>query len=142
MDIIIPPDLHLQVRKIRNIEVWKSDLLPLIVGGEKIPSTPINAYCALLQDSAEGCPNYIIFSSWQKDDEIVSFSLAQPSIYLYIVPSLPGSGKIFFWHLSRFWHRSHMLHVTPLSDIADLRPDWGVSDGRTFIGASGALVRV
>ena len=63
-DIIIPPDLHLQVWKIRNIEVWKSDLLPLIVGGEKIPGTPINAYCALLQDSAEGCPDYVIFSSW------------------------------------------------------------------------------
>ena len=102
MDIIVPPDLHLQVRKIRNIEVWKSDLLPLIVGGEKIPSTPINAYCALLQDSAEGCPNYIIFSSWRKDDEIVLFSLAQLSIYLYIVPSLPGSGENFFLALVTF----------------------------------------
>src|ERR1700691_1524706 len=102
MDIIVPPDLYLQVRKIRNIEVWKSNLLPLIVGGEKIPSTPINAYCELLQDSAEGCPNYIIFSSWRKDDEIVSFSLARPSIYLYIVPSLPGSGKNFFLALVMF----------------------------------------
>jgi hypothetical protein len=63
MNINIPLNLHLQVRKIRNIEVWKSDLLPLIVGEKKIPSVPINAYGALLQDSTEQC-DYIIFSSW------------------------------------------------------------------------------
>jgi hypothetical protein len=59
----IPLNLHLQVRKIRDIEVRKSDLLPLIVGEKKIPSVPINAYGALLQDSTEQC-DYVIFSSW------------------------------------------------------------------------------
>ena len=48
MDADLPPDLDLQVRKIRNIEVWKSDLLPLIVGKQKIPSTPINVFGAQL----------------------------------------------------------------------------------------------
>ena len=43
--IALPPDLHLEIRKIRNIEVWRSDLLPLITGKAKIPSTPINAFC-------------------------------------------------------------------------------------------------
>ena len=47
MNINIPLNLHLQVRKIRNIKVWKSDLLPLIVGEKKIPSVPINAYGAV-----------------------------------------------------------------------------------------------
>lgn len=64
MDLDVPLDLHLQVRKIRNIEVWKSDLLPLIVGGKKIPSTPINAYGALLQSNDDGYRDYVIFSSW------------------------------------------------------------------------------
>ena len=31
----LPPNLHLQTRKIRNIEVGKSDLLPLILGKKK-----------------------------------------------------------------------------------------------------------
>ena len=43
-DLNLPSDIHLQIRKIRNIEVGKSDLLPLILGNKKIPSTPINAY--------------------------------------------------------------------------------------------------
>src|SRR5882762_7058236 len=50
MNVNLPPDLHLEVRRIRNIEVWRSDLLPLIVGRQKIPSIPINAFGAQLQD--------------------------------------------------------------------------------------------
>jgi hypothetical protein len=61
---IVPPDLHLQVRKIRNIEIWRSDLLPLIVGNKKIPSTPINAFGAQLQELEGGATDFIIFSSW------------------------------------------------------------------------------
>ena len=49
MNIELPPDLHLEVRKIQNIEIW-SDLLPLIAGRQKIPSIPLNAYGAQLQD--------------------------------------------------------------------------------------------
>jgi hypothetical protein len=63
MDSNIPPDLHLQVRKIRNIEVWKCDLLPLINGQQKIPSTPINAFGAQLQEYDQD-RDYTIFSSW------------------------------------------------------------------------------
>lgn len=63
MNSNIPLDLHLQVRKIRNIEVWKSDLLSLINGREKLPSTPINAFGAQLQEFDQG-RDYTIFSSW------------------------------------------------------------------------------
>jgi hypothetical protein len=59
-----PSNLHLQVRKICNIEVWKSNLLPLIVGEQKLPSTPIDAYGALHQESTWGCDDFIVFSSW------------------------------------------------------------------------------
>ena len=38
MDIKIPDNLHLQVRKIQNIEVWRSDLIPLTKDGVKIHS--------------------------------------------------------------------------------------------------------
>ena len=51
MNIALPPDLLLEIRKIRNIEVWRSDLSPLITGKAKIPSTPINAFGAQLQVS-------------------------------------------------------------------------------------------
>jgi len=65
MNVNLPPDLHLEVRRIRNIEVWRSDLLPLIVGRQKIPSIPINAFGAQLQDlDRGGDQDYIIFSSW------------------------------------------------------------------------------
>jgi hypothetical protein len=63
MDSNLPLDLHLQVRKIQNIEVWKSDLLPLINGQQKIPSTPINAFGAQLQEYDQD-RDYTIFSSW------------------------------------------------------------------------------
>lgn len=63
-ELNLPPDIHLQTRKIRNIEVGKSDLLPLILGKKKIPSTPINAYGALLQECEGGTSDFIIFSSW------------------------------------------------------------------------------
>ena len=65
MNVNLLPDLHLEVRRIRNIEVWRSDLLPLIVGRQKIPSIPINAFGAQLQDLDQGGDqDYIIFSSW------------------------------------------------------------------------------
>ena len=63
MDSNIPPDLHLQVRKIRNIEVWKCNLLPLINGQQKIPGTPINVFGAQLQEYHQDW-DYTIFSSW------------------------------------------------------------------------------
>jgi hypothetical protein len=63
MDCNIPLNLHLQIRKIRNIEVWKSDLLPLIIGGQKLPSTPIDAFRAQLQEYDQDS-DYTIFSSW------------------------------------------------------------------------------
>ena len=64
MDIKIPDNLHLQVRKIRNIEVWKSDLIPLMEDGIKIQSVAINAYGAALQESAGVGGDFVIFSSW------------------------------------------------------------------------------
>ena len=60
----LPPDLHLQIRKIRNIKIGKNDLLPLILGKKKIASTPINAYGAHLQQIEGGTSDFIIFSSW------------------------------------------------------------------------------
>jgi len=53
----------LQIRKIRNIEIWRSDLLSLINGRQKIPSTPINAFGAQLQEYDQD-RDYTIFSSW------------------------------------------------------------------------------
>jgi hypothetical protein len=47
MGINLPQDLHLQIRKIQNIEVWRSDLLPFIDGNQKLPSTLINCACSL-----------------------------------------------------------------------------------------------
>lgn len=64
MDIKIPDNLHLQVRKIRNIEVWRSDLIPLMKDGVKIHSVAVNAYGAALQESAGVGGDFIIFSSW------------------------------------------------------------------------------
>ena len=64
MDVDIPSNLRLQVRQIRNIDIWENDLLPLIVHETKIPSTPINAYGAHLQDNGQQEANYTIFSSW------------------------------------------------------------------------------
>jgi hypothetical protein len=64
MSIDLPPDLHLQVRKIRNIEVFRSNLLPLIVGQQKLQSTPINAFGAQLQTLDHENQDNIIFSSW------------------------------------------------------------------------------
>ena len=64
MNVNLPSDLHLQVRKIQNIEVWWSDLLPLILGRQKIPSTPINAFGAQLQDLDQGNLGYTIFYLW------------------------------------------------------------------------------
>lgn len=55
------------IRKVRNIEIWPSDLLPLEISGSKIPSTALNAYCAQFQhlDQLEhGTTDYAIFSSW------------------------------------------------------------------------------
>jgi hypothetical protein len=63
MEVNIPEDLHLQVRKIRNIEVWSSDLTSLISGEKKIPCTPINAFGAQLQEHDQGSHDYTIFSS-------------------------------------------------------------------------------
>ena len=60
----LPLDIHLQIHKIWNIEVGKSDLLPLILGNKKIPSLPINAYSAYLQEIEGGTSEFIIFSSW------------------------------------------------------------------------------
>lgn len=40
MNLELPVDLHLQIRKIRDIEVWRSDLLPLIYNnGTKSPAS-------------------------------------------------------------------------------------------------------
>lgn len=64
MDVDIPINLHLEIRKIRNIEIWRSDLLPLIEGNKKIPSAPINAYGAQMQHLDGKDANYTIFSSW------------------------------------------------------------------------------
>jgi hypothetical protein len=50
MEIKIPDNLHLQIRKIRNIEVWRSDLIPLMMDGVKIQSVAVNAYGAVLQE--------------------------------------------------------------------------------------------
>ena len=49
-ELNLPLDIHLQIHKIWNIEVGKSNLLPLILGDKKIPSTPINAYSVYLQE--------------------------------------------------------------------------------------------
>ena len=49
-ELNLPLDIHLQIHKIWNIEVGKSNLLPLILGDKKIPSTPINAYSMYLQE--------------------------------------------------------------------------------------------
>ena len=64
MKVDIPPDLHLQVHQIRNIQLWKSDLLPLIAGKQKIPNVPINAFGAYLQQENQNDCEYTIFSSW------------------------------------------------------------------------------
>jgi hypothetical protein len=64
MDVNIPQDSHLQIRKIRHIEIWSSDLASLISGEKKILSTPINAFGAQLQVYDQGSHDYIIFSSW------------------------------------------------------------------------------
>lgn len=64
MDIKLPEDLHLQVCKIRNIEVWHSDILPLHESGVKIPSTALDAYGAQFQQLDEDKGDYTIFSSW------------------------------------------------------------------------------
>ena len=64
MDIKIPDNLHLQVRKIWNIEVWRSDLIPFMKDGIKIHSVAVNAYGAVLQESAGVGGDFIIFSSW------------------------------------------------------------------------------
>jgi hypothetical protein len=64
MEIEIPDNLHLQIRKIRNIEVWRSDLIPLMMDGVKIQSVAVNAYGAVLQESAGLDGDFIIFSSW------------------------------------------------------------------------------
>lgn len=64
MDVDLPADLHLQVRKIRNIEIWRSDLLPFIESRRKIPSGPINAYGARVQQLDGENATYTIFSSW------------------------------------------------------------------------------
>ena len=63
-ELNLPLDIHLQICKIRNIEVGKSDLLPLILGDKKIPRTPINAYGTYLQEIEGGTSEFIIFSSW------------------------------------------------------------------------------
>ena len=63
-ELNLPLDIHLQIRKIWNIEVGKSDFLPLILGDKKIPSMPINAYSAYLQEIKGGTSEFIIFSSW------------------------------------------------------------------------------
>ena len=63
-ELNLPSDIHLQIHKIWNIEVGKSDLLPLILGDKKIPSTPINAYSVYLQEIKGGTSEFIIFSSW------------------------------------------------------------------------------
>ena len=65
MNIKLLPDLHLEVRKIQNIEIWRRDLLLLITGRQKISSIPINVYGAQLQDQDQGGDqDYIIFLSW------------------------------------------------------------------------------
>ena len=63
-ELNLPSDIHLQICKIQNIEVGKSDLLSLILGNKKTPSTPINAYGAYLQEIEGGTSDFIIFSSW------------------------------------------------------------------------------
>ena len=49
-ELNLPLDIHLQICKIWNIKVGKSNLLPLILGDKKIPSMPINAYGTHLQE--------------------------------------------------------------------------------------------
>ena len=64
MKVDILPDLHLQVHQTRNIQLWRSDLLLLIVGKQKIPNVPINAFGAYLQQENQNYCDYTIFSSW------------------------------------------------------------------------------
>ena len=61
--LYLPPDIHWQYCKIQNIEIGKEDLLPLILGNKKTPSTLINAYSAHLQE-LEGGTSDFIFLSW------------------------------------------------------------------------------
>jgi len=62
--------LDSHTRYIRNIQVVRSDLLPLIAETSKekcIPSTTINAFGATIQESFENSnlgSDFCIFSSW------------------------------------------------------------------------------
>jgi hypothetical protein len=63
------PFIDGHIRQIRNIQVCRADLEPLLPQAErKFPSTTINAFGAYLQqvlnDAAESTTDPIIFSSW------------------------------------------------------------------------------
>jgi hypothetical protein len=64
MEIDIPDSLHLQVCKIRDIEVWKSDLLPLMMHDGCHKNSEHYNYGAILQENAGGDSDFVIFSSW------------------------------------------------------------------------------
>lgn len=49
MSVQLLKNLAREVRQIRDIEIWHSDLLPLINTGTKIPSSALNAYTAQFQ---------------------------------------------------------------------------------------------
>ena len=145
MDVDIPPDLHLQVRKIRNIEVWKSDLLPLIIGGRKIPSTPIDAFGAQLQQHDQHHDDYTIFSSWLGalvsgkahegigDGTIEEHIKAAVSPYMhriygystYLLSSVPRIPSRHYWH-----------HDVGFSHSAGASPYTGYWGGWTSVQAN------
>ena len=66
---MVAPILDSNIRQIRNIQVSRADLEPLLpVTKKKLPSTTINAYGAYLQQVLDAAPkdstDPIIFSSW------------------------------------------------------------------------------
>jgi hypothetical protein len=56
------------IQQIRNIQITRQDLEPLLPGESKFPSTTINAYGAFTQQMEQQlsttADNFVIFSSW------------------------------------------------------------------------------
>ncbi|KAH7911457.1 hypothetical protein BJ138DRAFT_1126007 [Hygrophoropsis aurantiaca] len=59
----LDPDLPRQIRCIRNVQLHYSDLIPLIEGEQKLPSSTLNAYGIALRNSSKHA-SCAIFSSW------------------------------------------------------------------------------
>ena len=62
--LTLPDNEKYQVRRIRNIDIFYSDLDCLLEPGHKVPSTIIDAYGATLLESEEGPIDYVILPSY------------------------------------------------------------------------------